>query len=54
MRQGYILSTDIISLYSQKVMEDLEDLEVVRVGGVNINNIRYADDTVLVANTEEN
>ena len=53
VRQGFILSPDLFSLQSQKAMEQLEDLEGVRVGGVNLNNIRYADDTVLIADTEE-
>ena len=34
-------------------MDKLEDLEGVKVGGRNVNNIRYADDTVLVADSEE-
>ena len=53
MKKGCILSPHIFSLCSQKVIEDLEDLEGVRIGAVNINNIKYADDTVLVADTEE-
>ena len=53
VRQGCILSQDLLSLYSQKAMEEFEDLEGVRVGGVNVNNIRYADDTVLIADSEE-
>ena len=53
VRQGCILSPDLFSLYSQRVMDELEDLEGVKVGGRNVNNIRYADDTVLVADSEE-
>ena len=34
-------------------MEELEDLERMRVEGENVNNIRYADDTVLIADSEE-
>ena len=34
-------------------MENIEDDEGVIIGGRNINNIRYADDTVLVADSEE-
>lgn len=45
------LSPDLFSLYSQKVMDELDDLE--GVGGVNVNYIRYADDTVLIVDTEE-
>ena len=53
VRQGCILSPDLFSLYSQKAMDELEELDGVRVGGVNVNNIRYADDTVLIADSEE-
>ena len=34
-------------------MDDLEEIEGIKLGGCNINNISYADDTVLVADTEE-
>ena len=34
-------------------MNEMVDLEVVTVGGVNINNIRYTNDTVLTTNTEK-
>ena len=34
-------------------MDELEDLEGVRIGGRNVNSIRYADYTVLVADSEE-
>ena len=53
VRKGCILSPDLFSLYSQRVMDELEGLEGVKVGGRNINNIRYADDTVLVADSED-
>ena len=53
VRQGCILSPDLFSLYSQRVMDELEDLEGVKIGGRNVNSIRYADDTVLVADSEE-
>ena len=51
VRQGCVLSPDLFSLYSQAVMNELEDIEGVKVGGSNINNIRYADDAVLIADT---
>ena len=53
MPQRYILSPDLFSLYSQIVMDELEGLESVNVDGWNINNIRYADDTLLVAVSED-
>lgn len=52
VRQGCVLSPDI-SLYGQKCMESLIELEGVRIGGRNVTNTRYADDTVLLADSEE-
>ena len=34
-------------------MRELEDLDGIKFGGRNLNNIRYADDTVLIADSEE-
>ena len=34
-------------------MDEMVDMEGVNVGGLNINNIRYADDTVLTAETTD-
>ena len=53
VRQGCVLSPDIFSLYSQRVMDEIEELEGVRVGGRNVSCIRYADDTVLIADTNQ-
>ena len=35
------------------IMRNIRDCEGVGIGGQNINNIRYADNTVLVADSEE-
>jgi hypothetical protein len=35
------------------ILRNLEDLEGVKIGGYNCNNLRYADDTILIASTEE-
>ena len=51
VRQGCVLSPDLFSLYSKAVINELEDIESVKVGGSNINHIRYADDTVLITDT---
>ena len=34
-------------------MEGIQEIEGIKFGGVNINNLRYADDTVLIADSEE-
>jgi len=33
-------------------MKVAKELDGIRVGGVNINNVRYADDTTLIADSE--
>lgn len=52
VRQGCVLSPDFFSLYGQRVMNDVEDMEGLKIAGMNINTIRYADDTVLVTDTQ--
>ncbi len=34
-------------------MRALEGMPGIKVGGYNMNNIRYADDTVLIADNEK-
>ena len=53
VRQGSVLSPDLFSLYPQVIMDEMVDMEGVNMGGLNINNIRYADDTVLIADTAD-
>ena len=53
VRQGCVLSPDLFNMYSEIIMKDLVDLDGIKFGGRNINNIRYADDTVLIADSEE-
>ena len=52
VRQGCVLSPDLFSLYDQKCMEELEDMDGIKIGGRNITNVRYADDTVVFADSE--
>ncbi|GFN92294.1 retrovirus-related pol polyprotein from type-1 retrotransposable element r2 [Plakobranchus ocellatus] len=53
VRQGCVLSPDLFSLYSEIIMRKLENHPGIKVGGQNINNLRYADDTVLIAENKE-
>ena len=54
VRQGCILSPHLFSLYTESVMRETEIEELgVRIGGKLISNLRYADDTVLCAHSQE-
>ena len=44
VRQGCVLSPNLFNLYTEKIFREVEDMK-----GVNINNLRYADDKVLLA-----
>ena len=56
VRQGCILSPCLFNLYAQYIMRNIGLDEVqagIKTTGRNINNIRYADDTTLMAESEE-
>ena len=48
VRQGCVLSPDLFSLYSETIMQHVENIQGILVGGYNVNNTRYADDTILM------
>ena len=52
VRQGCVLSPCLFNLYTEIIFRHSADMEGVIVGGVNINNLGYADDTVLLVNSE--
>ena len=41
------------SLYSEKILRPINDEDGFKIGGNNITNIRYADDTTLIAEYPE-
>ena len=54
--QGSILSPCLFNLYAEYIMRKsgLEEAQAgIKIAGRNINNLRYADDTILVAESEE-
>ena len=56
VRQGCILSPCLFNLYAEYIMRNagLEDAQAgIKIAGRNINNLRYADDTTLTAESEE-
>ena len=53
VRQGCVLSPDLLSLYAENIMRKIVTTENFKVNGLPINNIRYADDTVLLANSTQ-
>ena len=56
VHQGYILSPCLFNLYAEYIMRNagLEEAQAgIKVAGRNINNLRYADDTILMAESEE-
>ena len=53
VRQGCVLCPDLFSLYNEIIMRNIEGQPGIRVGGHNINNLRYADDTVLISENEK-
>ena len=56
VRQGWILSPCLFNLYAEYIMRNagLEETQAgIKIAGRNINNLRYADDTTLMAGSEE-
>ena len=56
VHQGCILSPSLLNLYAEYLMRNagLDESQVgIKISGRNINNLRYADDTTLMAESEE-
>ena len=56
VRQGGILSPCLFNFYAEYIMRNpgLEETQAgIKIAGRNINNLRYADDTTVMAGSEE-
>ena len=56
VRQGCILSPCLFNLYAEYIMKNagLDEAQAgIKIARRNINNLRYADDTTLMAESEE-
>ena len=54
--QGYLLSSFLFKLYAEYIIQNtgLDEAQArIKIAGRNINNFRYADDTTLMAENEE-
>ena len=54
--QGCILSPCLFNIYAEYIMQNagLDEAQAgIRIAGRNVNNLRYADDTTLIAESEE-
>ena len=56
IRQGCILSPCLFNFYAEYLIQNagLDEAQArIKISGKNINNLRYADDTTLTAESEE-
>ena len=56
VHQGHILSPCLLNLYAEYIMRNtgLEEAQAgIKIAGRSINNVRYADHTTLMAESEE-
>ena len=56
VRQGCMLSPCLFNLYAEYIMRNtrLEEAQAgIKIAGRNINNLRYADDTLMAESEEE-
>ena len=56
VRQGYILSSCLFNLHAEYIIQNarMDKTQAgIKISGRNINNLRYADDTTLMAESEE-
>ena len=52
IRQGCFASPIISNLYTEKIFRHIINMKGVNMGGTNYNNLRYANNTALLAGNE--
>ena len=56
VHQGYILLPCLFNLHAEYIMQNVrldESQAGIKIAGRNINNLRYANDTIVMAESEE-
>ena len=53
VRQGCVLSPYLFNIYTEFIFRQSNDLPGITIHGLNINNLRYADDTALIADDND-
>ena len=56
VHQGSILSSCLFNLYAEYILRNsrlAEEQAGIKIAGRNINNLKYADDTTLMAESED-
>ncbi|GFR69487.1 retrovirus-related Pol polyprotein from type-1 retrotransposable element R2 [Elysia marginata] len=53
VRQGCVMSPAIFNLFIEYNFRTIDNIPGLTAGGININNLRYADDTVMLAENED-
>ena len=53
VRQGCVLSPYLFNIYTEFIFRQSNELPGITIHGLNINNLRYADDTALIADDKD-
>ena len=47
------MSSALFNIPSEFILREINVIEGIRAGGYNMNNSRYADDTLLISDSQE-